>query len=140
MTTEAMEHALSQLPERSSSLLTAAKPHLLVAAQDINEQILGIICASPSTRGNSALVITSRRIVEVTTGGGLQVLPFSEVSGIQCVGGKKKFLGGHEALYLRVLSPDGGIRTYPIFGDHDWNSRMGKAAEAAWQRSRIQST
>ena len=138
MTTEAMERAFSEMPEGNASLLASAKSHLLNIAQDVPEEIIGIVCASPSISGNSALVITPSRIIEMTTGGAMQVLTYSELSAVQSVGGKKKRFGGHEQILLRVISLDGGVRTYPLFGSHEWNSRLGAAAESACQRSRLQ--
>jgi hypothetical protein len=140
MTRQAMEQAFDELPEGAARLLAPARPILIDAAEDIPEDVIGIVCASPHISGNSAMVITSTRIVEVTTGGAIQILPYSEISGVRSVGGKKKRFGGYEAMYLLVDSMAGGTRTYPLFGDHDWNARIGAAAESAHRKFRLKTT
>jgi hypothetical protein len=141
MARQAMERAFSDLPERSSGGLTGAKSFLLDLADDVSEDIVGIMCASPNVNGNSALVVTPNRIIEMTSGGSLQVLAYSELSSVQAVGGAKKRFGrGYETIYLRVGSLQGGMRTYPLFGDYEWNSRVSADAESAFNKYRLKSS
>ena len=141
MTRQAMERAFSDLPEQSSGGLIDAKSFLMGIADDISEDIVGIMCATPNVKGNSALVVTPNRIIEMTSGGAMQVLAYSELSSVQAVGGAKKRFGrAYETIFLRVGSPQGGMRTYPLFGDHEWNSRISADAEAAFNRYRLKSS
>lgn len=138
MSTEAMQRAWNELPQGDQRVMVEAKSHLMGVADQITEPIIGLICAAPNAQGYSALVITPSRIVEMTTGGAMQVLKYAELSGVQNVGGARKRFGSkHEPFYFRVLSKGGGVRTYPLFGDHEYNARIGAAAEAACRRSQL---
>ena len=142
MTRQDMEHALEKLPSGANSLLSDAKPFLLDIADELQEDIIGIVCSSPHTRGNSALVVTPTRIIEMTTGGAMQVFPYSELASVRAVPGKKKFFGGYDGSYLLIDSSSGGTRTYPLSlsSDHDWNTHIAAAAEAACKRYRLRAT
>jgi hypothetical protein len=134
-----MRDAFNMLPQGATSLLANARASLLDIADDVPEEIIGILCATPHINGNSALVITATRIIEMTTGGAMQVFPYSELSAIRVVGGKKKFFGGYDTIYF-LVDTVGGTNTYPLFSDHDWSADMATAAESAFKKFRIRAT
>ena len=139
MTRQAMEKAYEQLPPGNARMLSEAKPYLDDIADEIEEDIIGIICAIPHARGCSALVITPTKIIEVTTGGATDVLPYSEVTSIEAVGGAKKFFGGHEQIFLRIGSIS-GMQTYPVSGEYEYNSHLGNEAESVFRKYRLRNT
>jgi hypothetical protein len=98
------------------------------------------MCASPRLNSDRALVVTPSRIIEVTTGGATQVLPYAELAAVRFVPGKKKRFGGSQESYLLVDSLEGGTRTYPLFGDLEWNTQVGSAAQAACQKAPLRAT
>ena len=94
--------ALSNLPERSAGLLSARRilDRSSTSAATFAKKFSGSARASPQLNVNSALVVTPSRIIEVTTGGAMQVLPDAVFAAVRFVPGKKKRFGGGQESYL----------------------------------------
>jgi hypothetical protein len=132
MTIASLQRAWVNMPIRDQRIVAEARDPLLRIADDIPEEILGVLAAAPNVDGFSALVITPGRIIEMTTGGRMEVLDYSTISTMQAVGGaKKRFSSKHGAIFLRITLIGGSLKTYPLFGEYEYNARMSSAAEAA---------
>ena len=133
---DGISRIFAQLPEPDLGRLTQVRARLERLEQEIDEEILTIVRALPHAHGWSALVVTDRRIIEVTDAGSVSVLKFGDIERIRGVPGRKKPFGGYDTTYL-IIDVASGTHAFPMYDDHDWAVRAAEQTRSAYEARRL---
>ena len=135
---QAMERAISRVPGASRTL-SETRPYLLQVADQMQDDILGILTGAVTGSGltDMCFVVTPVRIVGVSSRGSVEAWRYQDIKLVRVFGGKKKLLGGHETSFFQMEFLDGTSLSGPLFGDYEYIHRIGAVAENACRKAQI---